>query len=314
MSLEIIGIRDRHSGAQARILPGLGFNCFSFEVNDAGQKLETLWSHPELLGGAAKPSGSGIPIMFPFAGRIRGAQFTYEGKRYELTPADGLGNAIHGFVLNRAWRVLRREENLVAGVFQASVDEPALLSKWPADFRITCEYQLQGNTLLSEFLIQNPDTKPLPFGFGTHGYFRIPLGGSSANDCVVTVPVSSNWVLDNLLPTGKQDAPPQVAQIARGMPAGDMHLDNVFGGVQFENHRALASVVDPQSKHRMTLSFDDQFTSCVVFNPPHREAVCIEPYTTLPDAFALREQGVDPHLRVLPPGGAFRTRIEMKFE
>jgi aldose 1-epimerase len=314
MALEIIAIRDRSSGAQARVLPGLGFNCFSFEVDNAGRKLETLWSHPEIAGGAVKPSGSGIPLMFPFAGRIRGAQFTYEGKRYELTAADGLGNAIHGFVLNRPWRVLRQEENLVAGVFQASVDEPALLSKWPADFRITAEYQLQGAMLVSEFLIQNPDTKPLPFGFGTHGYFRIPLGGSSADDCVVTVPVSNNWELDNLLPTGKQDSTPQVAQIARGMRAGDMRLDNVFGGVQFENHWAAASVWDPQSEHRLTLSFDDQFTACVVFNPPHREAVCIEPYTTLPDAFALREQGVDPHLQVLPPGGSFRTRIEMKFE
>jgi aldose 1-epimerase len=95
------------------------------------------------------------------------------------------------------------------------------------------------------------------------------------------------------------------------MPFKAMKLDNVFGGVAFKDHRATATVVDPQSNTMMAMTFDDRFTVCVVYNPPHREAVCIEPYTTLSDAFAMQEQGIDPHLQVLPPGGTFRTRIEI---
>ncbi|HEX5447005.1 MAG TPA: hypothetical protein VFW87_24535, partial [Pirellulales bacterium] len=61
-------------------------------------------------------------------------------------------------------------------------------------------------------------------------------------------------------------------------------------------------------------TFDDQFVACVVFNPPHRQAVCVEPYTMIPDPFALLAAGVDPHLRVLAPGGSFRTAIEIRVE
>ena len=62
----------------------------------------------------------------------------------------------------------------------------------------------------------------------------------------------------------------------------------------------------------MTLRFDEQFPYCVVFNPPHREAICIEPYTTLPNPFELEQSGVDPHLRVLPPGQKFWTKMEIR--
>jgi aldose 1-epimerase len=105
-----------------------------------------------------------------------------------------------------------------------------------------------------------------------------------------------------------------VAELARGMAFSEMKLDNVFGGLKFENHRAAATVHDPKTGRTMTMTFDDQFAACVVYNPPHRQAVCIEPYTTLPDAFFLHEQEIDPHLLVLAPGKSFHTRIEIRLE
>ncbi len=276
--------------------------------------LEVLWSVPEFDQGAGRPSGSGIPLMFPFAGRIRGVSFDFEGRSYALQAGDGLGNAIHGFVMDRPWRVTAQSATRASGQFQASIDEPDLLKSWPADFRISADYQLAGGKLISEYHIENPDVKPLPFGFGTHPYFRVPLGGASAADCRVTVPIGCNWDLEGLLPTGTKSTPPLVNELSRGMPTREMKLDHVFGDVKFENHRAAATVHDPLGKHTLKMTFDDQFTACVVFNPPHREAVCIEPYTTVPDAFTLRSRGIDPNLIVLPPGNSLRTRIEISLE
>ena len=93
-----------------------------------------------------------------------------------------------------------------------------------------------------------------------------------------------------------------------------MKLDHVFGDLNFHNHRATATVHDPSAKRTLKMTFDDQFTTCVVYNPPHREAVCIEPYTTVPDAFALISRNIDPHLIVLQPGKSFRTRIEISLD
>jgi aldose 1-epimerase len=313
MSLETVSLRS-DTGATAKVLPGLGFNCYSFVVPTSAGPLETLWSSPEFAQGTAKPSGSGIPLMFPFAGRIRGTTFRFGNRDFTLPAGDGLGNAIHGFVINRPWRVIEQQADRVRGQFQASVDDKTLLTQWPADFRITAEYRLEGNLLISDFTIDNPDTQPLPFGFGTHGYFRVPLGGPNGPDCRVVVPVGNNWDLEGLLPTGTTTTPALVSQLAAGMPVSEMKLDHVFGGLKFENHRATATVSDPASRHKVSLIFDDQFTACVVFNPPHREAVCIEPYTTIPDPFSLSQRGIDPRLRILPPGQAFRTRIDMRFD
>jgi aldose 1-epimerase len=313
MALEIVEITDP-GGARAKILPGIGFNCYSFEAPTTAGPLEVLWSAPDFTTGSGRPSGSGIPLMFPFAGRIRGTSFRFEGREYTLEAGDGLGNAIHGFVIGRPWRVTQRSANRVEGQFQASLDDPSLLKHWPADFRISVSYQVTGNKLVSEIAIDNPDSRPLPFGFGTHPYFRVPLGGVSGADCRVRVGVDTSWDLEGLLPTGKKSSPAVVAELSRGMPMSAMKLDHVFGGLKFDNHRLATTVHDPHSKHTMTMTFDDQFTACVVYNPPQREAVCIEPYTTVPDPFNLREQGIDPNLRVLAPGLSFRTRIEIRLD
>jgi aldose 1-epimerase len=311
MDLETHTIADSASGARAKIMPGIGFNCYGFSVPTADGPLETLWSAPDFTDGTAKPSGSGIPLLFPFAGRIGGAAFAFQGRQYQLEAGDGQGNAIHGFVISRPWRVIEREPARLVGQFQASLDDESLLARWPADFRITAEYRVAAQSLTSEFLIENPDEKPLPCGFGTHAYFRVPLGGTQADACRAWVPATTNWELSELLPTGKQAPAPVAEQLAAGMPLGDMRLDNVLGGLKFDNHRAATRLHDPQSGRTLSQVFDDQFSACVVFNPPHRQAVCMEPYTTLPDPFALLEKGVDPHLRVLAPGESLRLRIEI---
>ena len=40
----------------------------------------------------------------------------------------------------------------------------------------------------------------------------------------------------------------------------------------------------------------------MIFTPPHREAVCLEPYTCITDAINLHQQGKDAGLLVLSPG------------
>lgn len=314
MALETVTIADAASGSRAKILPAVGFNCYGFSVATPAGPLETLWAEPDFTDGTARPTRSGIPLLFPFAGRIGGTSFRFRDKAYELEAGDGQGNAIHGFVFNRPWRVTEQTADRVVGQFQASVDDDALAGRWPADFRITAEYRISGNTLASEFAIENPDERPLPFGFGTHPYFRVPLGGTDAGQCRVTVPVATCWELTDLLPTGRNTPGPLCDQLAHGMNVGQMKLDNVFGGLQFENDRLTATIHDAGSGRTLSETFDDRFTACVVFNPPHREAVCIEPYTTVPDPFSLREKGIDPNLIILAPGESFRTRIEIRVD
>ena len=45
--------------------------------------------------------------------------------------------------------------------------------------------------------------------------------------------------------------------------------------------------------------------------PPHRQAVCLEPYTCPTDAINLQQRGVDAGLLVLQPGEKWSGVVEM---
>jgi aldose 1-epimerase len=312
MQLEPVTLTDSDTGATAQILSGFGFNCYSFRPVVRGEAIEVLWSEPAFSSGETKPSHSGIPILFPFPGRLRGSHLAYEGHIYPLGSDDGLGNGIHGFVLNRPWRIIEMLPQRTTGEFQASVDEPGLIKRWPADFRLTVSYELRGNSLRCDLQVNNPGPGRLPFGLGLHPYFRLPLGvAGRADDCRVTVPVAEYWELQNMLPTGRRLPATERADLAKTMRFADMRLDDVFTGLTTAGGEVRSTVEDPHSGRRLELVFDAAFRECVVYNPPHREAVCIEPYTCVPDEYELQAGGIDAGLRVLDAGESFHCWFQI---
>lgn len=314
MADEIVKLRDPASGSEAAIAAHLGFNCFHFAVQHEGKLVEVLYSHPEFAAGAQRPSGSGIPILFPFPGRIPGTTFSWEGKQYTLETGDALGNAIHGFVLRRPWRVIERSESRVTGEFHAWKDDPSLKESWPADFRIRATYEVRGNQLIGSYQIDNPDNAPLPFGFGTHPYFRVPIGGKSAGDCIVWLPVTERWVLKEMLPTGKRKALPETETYESGRRFDELKLDDVFTGLLDTAGTTEALIQDPVGL-AMTIRWKaDQFRECVVYTPPHREAICIEPLTCAPSAVVLAQKGIDAGWRVLAPVKSFAAEVTIAAE
>jgi aldose 1-epimerase len=311
MTLEIVTIRDPAGGASAQILVSQGFNCFRFTAMPGGRPVEVLYAPHDFGAGKGRPSRGGIPLLLPFPGRIPGTTFTWEGKTYALEVGDAFGNAIHGFALSRPWRMAEQSENWAVGQFHAWRDDPSLKARWPADFRITATYTLAGNSLDAEYTIENPCDAPLPCGFGTHPYFRVPLGGDKADDCVVRLPVSARWELKEMLPTGRRLELNDAAALQVGRPYGELKLDDAFTGLQFADGWSSASIRDPASGITMNQRFDSAFRECVVYTPPHREAICIEPLTCVPNCFELSSRGIDAGLKIVPPGGSFSARVEI---
>lgn len=311
MALEQVTITDATTGSQATVLVGFGFNCYRFTAQ-VGEPVEVLWSAPGFENGAERPSHSGIPLLFPYPGRLRGSTLAYGGRTYELAGNDGRGNAIHGYVLNRPWKVVEQTASRVVAEFHAAERDASILKQWPADFRLTVSYELAGAALCSTVTIDNPDDKPLPFGFGSHPYFRVPLGSvGSADDCTVMVPAKSYWELVDMLPGGRKLPAVGPRGVATGLRFADAQLDDVFSDLYFEQGRGRATIVDPANRRRLELRFDDRFTECVVYNPPHRQAICIEPYSCAPDQFTLADRGVIAAPQVLPPGGRWSASYEI---
>ena len=120
-----IELIDPQSGSTAKIAAGLGLNCYEFVAHlDHGRSVDVIDSASDFAEGNHSPSGHGIPILFPYPNRIREGKFTWDGKDY-LLPSEKVAynnnNAIHGFCLDRPWRVTDQNQNYVGPMVTWSV-------------------------------------------------------------------------------------------------------------------------------------------------------------------------------------------------
>ena len=216
-------LEETNGAARAEVWPACGFNCFRWRVRHGEYLLDLLYADPTLFRGG-KPTGSGTPILFPFPNRIRAGRFSWDGKEYQLPRNDHEHiNAIHGFVVDRPWRVVDRGADAasawVTGEFRGSTDAAELAALWPADFAICVTHRLRPTRLEIRAEVHNPDSRPLPFGLGYHPYFRMPLvPNSSASDCTVQTQVREVWELQQYLPTGTRRAVDGMLDLTAAQP------------------------------------------------------------------------------------------------
>jgi len=297
--------------AAAEVWPGLGCNCLRWRVGGT----DLLYVSPEWESNPV-PTRSGNPVLFPFPNRICDGRFTWAGRDYQL-PINGPGgkHAIHGFVCRKPWRAAGSKwTNHSAefwAEFQGSIDAPESLAHWPADYRIRISVELSANSLTITALIANPDSKPLPWGLGYHPYFCVPLRNSGPpDDSFVAINARSRWELTENLPTGKRKS----SDWNSPRRFGELTLDDVFTDVQATGDGLvqLGSVVQP-GVGAVDVLGDFQFRELVVFTPPHRRAVCLEPYTCTTDAVNLQVRGIDAGWQTLEPGESRSVKVQYRW-
>lgn len=317
MRAEPIFLTDPATGSTACIAAHLGFNCYEFRAHVAGQTLEVIDAAADFAEGNQQPSGQGIPVLFPFPNRIRGGKYTWDGRDFELSPRDvsfdEAGNAIHGFCLDRPWRVTSRGDHFVVGEFQLSIDAVDRLKDWPTDCLIEIRYELNKACLRADVRIANPSRTPLPWGFGTHPYFRLPLGtDSDPKHCLVEVPAAETWELIDCLPTGRRTTVSSEQDLREGAYFDLQKFDDVLTGLKPGKHGLECAIIDETAGLQVVQVCDPNFRELVVYTPPGGNTVCLEPYTCVTDAINLQQQGIDAGWRVLEPGAEFRTWIEIR--
>ena len=311
---DAITIQDSTGTAAATIAPGLGFNCIQFSGRVGDAMIEVIDSPADVLTTEHRPSSFGIPILFPFPNRIRAGSYQWDEKEYSVPLAPGRPNAIHGFCYDRPWRVIEQTEDSVTGQFQLTVDDPGRAASWPTDFILDLRYRVTECRLEAQFRIQNPTARPLPWGLGTHPYFRIPLGAESTpEDCLYSVDAHEEWELEDALPTGLRR--PLETRESRPIDVrfGSRKYDNVFSGWDTDGEIVRTSVIDEKQGIEITQVCDGRlFSEAVVFTPPNRNAVCLEPYTCVTDAMNLHDKDVETGLQILDAGEEVQTWIAIQ--
>lgn len=216
---------------------------------------------------------SRAPLLFPICGRFFEAKYTYDGKTYEM--------GTHGF-LRRSGLTLEKQSDTEL-VFSLAANEETK-EQYPFDFSLTLTYTLSKNELKTIVSVKNTDQKTLPFAFGGHPGFNVPLDGKSefsdwylafSEDCSPDELVFS----DTCFVTGKKRPYPLVD--SRKLPLSH-HLFDI-DGVFLSRTSGKVTLKSDLSNRSVTLVYPD-FPYLGLWHKPRSEApyVCIEPWCGLP--------------------------------
>jgi aldose 1-epimerase len=308
---------------RAEIWPQWGFNCLRWQVAQDGRWGDILFAARDWEDNPV-PTRSGHPILFPFPGRLRNGSFQFEGRSYSLPLNDSTRHhAIHGLTPGNRWRVVGTSVGdrsaSVTGEFHLAKDLPSALGTWPADFRLRITYSLSLDRLRVEADLQNLGIGNLPFGIGYHPYFRLPVSTESEfGEHVLQSGCSELWEAEHQLPTGRRVPIPRAIDFRRPRAIADVALDHVLTGLPPDPHGSDGLVELARLSHNNIPGFlqvvaDPAFRELVLFVPPHRQAIAIEPYTCAADAANLAERGVDSGWRVIPGGTRWTSTVEYRW-
>ena len=298
--VEIFLLEEEGHG-RAEVAPGLGQNCFSFEG-----RLPILES-VKFSEFRKKPTSYGIPLLFPFPNRIRDGAFMFQGERFRVDPPR------HGFVRDKAWRVLETGASNLDGAWirseiKASDYPREILDQFPFPFTLEVTQRVRNGALELDAIAENTGERTMPTGFGIHPYFRRPARGT------VQVQAAKRWELADSLPTGRLVDVEGAYDLSEGRDLAGLTLDDIYAEPEADaSGRVQCFLNDGVNKTQTVVEFHrQQFPHIVVYTPPApRSAVCIEPNSCPPDAFNLQLHGVDADLIELEPGQkvSFHVRL-----
>jgi len=300
------------AGERAVIVPGAGCQCLSYRVGAldviAGPANPDAWRE--------HPHRGGIPILFPWPGRIAGARFIFNGREYRMPVNEpARGHSIHGFACERAFRVTRRGPYFVTAILD-SADYSDLSSIWPWQFVLEIDYEV-GNGLRLKARVTNTGDSAMPFGFGAHPYFHAPLNPKGSRDAMlIQLAADARWPLDaGLIPAGATEPLAGKYDLRKPRAIGSDTYDDAFrmAAISDDNRDApRARLIDPSMNIALEVRADAAFEDFVVYAPPDNAVVALEPYTCAPDAFNLATRGVKAGMRELAPGDTFEAGFEIR--
>lgn len=122
---------------------------------------EYIW-----LGNEKYWKGS-CPNLFPIVGRIPNGKYTYKGKEYNL-------ESPHGFARKRRFDLIGSSDNSLSFGL-VSDDKTKECYPFDFDFRVKAEIVGKKSLKISYKIKNTSETESMPFAFGAHPGFNVPI-------------------------------------------------------------------------------------------------------------------------------------------
>lgn len=293
----------------ASFVPKAGMVCNSM-THDGEEMLGQRYG---LKGYLESGKTFGVPILAPWANRLGRMAYAvvHQGggvRRIDVHPDtphlrfDAYGQPIHGLLRGSAdWEVLDvRAETTEASITARLVFDQKRVdfAAFPFEHQINLKVTLRGTSLTFSTEIEATGQDEVPIAFGWHPYLSIP--GAERKDWEVYLPFTRRCPLGpTLLPTGtREDVEPIIGEL------GERHLDDLFGDVSNGTTAYIRG-----NGRKMSIRFDTGYDWAILYGPPYRDHICVEPMTAASDPFS----GQDP-MEVVPRGGTFRAAFTISVD
>jgi aldose 1-epimerase len=286
-------IQESSTGNRCVIVPELGGIVRQLSLRK-NLTLFSILKTPPTPHALAEDTKSASELLFPFASRIPDGKYTFLGKEYQLEKNEtGNLNAIHGLVRKKHFHL--EEQSIHADYaslkLSVSLSEP---EGYPFQVHFSVTYTLHADGRFTlRYEAKNNDSQPCPVMFGWHPYFQI--GDEMADAWKISIPSNEIVTFDpNQIPTGKEpfylEKPTQLYRKA---------FDNCFI-IAPESGNAVTELISENQNVTLRISQETgegKFNFLVLYTPPARDCVAIEPLTSNVDAFNSGDG-----LNILAPG------------
>lgn len=274
----------RQGDAVLSLLPDLGGAIARFAV--AGR--EVLRPTP---AGVTNPLETACFPLVPYANRIAGGAFRFEGRDYALpTNFPGFEHPLHGIGWLRPWTVESAAADTAVLTCSHAADDA-----WPWDWSASQRFVLEDSSVMVELELVNRSDRAMPAGIGLHPYFA-----RDARD-LLAFEAQGVWRNDDtMIPTEAAPAATFGDFAVGAVPEGDL-IDNCYFG--WAGSATLGGARDRNVELKASLA-----SYLHVYAPPGEPFLCLEPTSQMPDALNQPDFGTAGGT-VLAPGG--KTRLAM---
>lgn len=237
------------------------------------------------------------PLLFPIIARLKNSEYLLDGKVWHIPT--------HGFCRSAPFAVIGQTAHSVSFRY---ADTEETLQVYPFPFSLTVTYTLDGWSLRKTHLVENRGTAPMPYELGGHDGYRAPLEpGERMDDYGIRLPgvhaiTPYGMDAENMITPKTETYPLSGGRVP--LKPSAYHLDTI---ILDELPERRAVLTNGRGEPRVELEFADFpflgiWTMSKEFDTNY---VCIEPWTTLPDAtFVGRELTGKKGIRVLAPGAS----------
>lgn len=277
-------IREREGTLEATFVPGAGMVCSS--LRHEGEEL--LSQRGGIDAYIERGSTFGIPLLHPWANRLRGWEYDVAGTHVELDRADplvhqdsALGIPIHGLLAaSPHWQMIDADLDLVAAELDFGAI-PEYLRSFPFPHRLSYTATVKESTLEIELTLTATGDVAVPVSFGFHPYLTLP--GSDRADWTISLPVADG----------------------SGECSGTSTAAGPLDGRVFDDTFTLLTGDPPvfelsDSRRRLAVEFVHGYSVAQVYREGDSDFICFEPMTAPVDALRSGEG-----LRLVPPGEQF---------